>query len=889
MTIVMLPADYIGESPALPTTLAPTLPANSEILQLHEKPESFDEALTTLQQRTAKAAPVQACIGGANTPLQLWFAAKHLFPKAEFWCQQTSTQWLHLHPKPSPSAATASSSTSNRQSANTEAALTQEPHLAEPLAAATAGQIAPQPQKIPHDTLEKLYRAFAWGSSDAERSLIQLKEQFSGQPERQQLADKMATHGKHARQLEQALRAKLQAGEDEDSIQAWLQKLDNQPKRILRHLNITREKIKHHQQKQRQKWAQRSSFELSLAQYQPGNTLHRHNLRSLAPAAQWQILIDETGTSFDQSATQLSAADHQLGRVVALVLGEHVSLPPLTASTHAVDLSYSTLEQLIATMMASDCGVFGATVHNLASYSWIGAIARLTRWVLLMLPVQGETRVKVAIEQREPYVTSEQLKAYAETLEHELRQLAPERFAKLHLSIDIMQKDHPYNGYVDAIANVWGSPDDIKRKMLARTMWRDHCLLQNVDLDSIEQFYHRISLQEEPAPDDWYQLCSYAGQEAGTSILQVLSDKLQQQTRQKPALWQRYLREVQHRIQIKQYTPADLRLALQWLGCCQSQQLPQTLLLQQHSLQIAADNHLGRCDVARAQQVLRLANQLRDEIPADACEAALRMAISATHIMDFQSAEPFLQKWLAQPVAVAGLLNVGKLQSVCGQLAAFRGDYPQAEQHFDAAIHTFGKLSDPQQRLREQQQTNTYQAIAWLDAADPRATEAVTKLLDVAEDNPQCLQLHRLARSGQSERFRQYLLLRWLVSQPVSSPARYAYLSMQLQWQSETDHPWMLILAYRGWLLADQGDATSARQHLQQAIDDCAASDSMLLRWMGYVLQSLALSMQLPVEPLHNAEWPAYLPAHALSILRQCSNNPERLQVLNQLLPFNFH
>lgn len=859
MTIVILTNDYIGDHSALPPALAPVLSSNSEILKLYEKADSFEEALTLLLQLNARVTSIVAFLGDINTPLQLWLAAKHVFPQVEFWCQQTSSQWLALHSKHAESTA-----------------------IVEPAA-------PPPPQKIPHETLEKLYRAFAWASSDAERSLIQLKEQFAGQPEQQQLAEKMAKQGKHAHQLEQALRAKLQTGEDDDSIQAWLQKLDKQPKRILKHLNITLDKIKLHQQKQRQKWAQRSSFQLSLPQYQLEKTLHRHNLRALAPAAQWQILIDETGTTFDQSAAELTPADHQLGRVVALVLGDHVSLPPLTAPTHAVDLSYSAIETLIATMMASDCGVFGATVHNLASYSWIGAIAKLTRWVLLMLPIQGETRVKVAIEQREPYVKSDQLKAYAETLEHELRQLAPERFAGLHLSIDIMQKNHPYNGYVDAIANLWGSPDETKRKMLARTMWREHCLLQSVELGCIEQFYHRVSLQEEPTPDDWYQLCSYADQEAESSILHVLSEKLRHYTEQHPALWQRYLHEVQHRLHNKLYTPNSLRLALNWLSRCQGQQLPPTMLLLQGSLQIAAANHLGRCDVAQAQQVLQLANQLRDEIPSDACEAVLRVAISATHMMDFQSAVPYLQKWLAQPVAVPGLLNVGKLQSVCGLLSAFRGEYPIAEHHFTAAIDTFAKLSDPQQRLREQQQSKTYQAIAWLDAEDPRATSAVQQLLTLSDEPQQCPQLKKLAHSGQSERFQQYLLLRWLLSQPASLPARSTYLALQSQWQSEADHPWMLIQAYRGWLLAEAADGSAATQHFQQAIDDCLAADSILLCWMGYVLHNLAHSLQLSTVVPKHPVWPAYLPAHTLYELQQCVNTLERMRVLNQLLPFNFH
>lgn len=881
MTAVMFPDTSI---------IRPDLLQHPSPILLSTVPQTLQQAMADIQVAVAQPQQVRFYAGHLKTPVFFWFAAQQQSPQAQLWCQQECGSWVELHsqqvlepgltvdvdlsPQVAPVPTIARSIPSNSQA---------------------LPQSSPQEQSEPlpeafDQILENIFRLHAWGKEEAARTLLEAKEHFANNPTAVAEFEKGARQGVHAANLVQTLQKKWQSGEGEIAIQAWLKNLQKQPYRIKKHLKIVLNKLVKYKNNQHTKLAARQDFRITLPQYSLNGQTHRQSFRALLPATQWQILIDETGDTFDQTALALDQTDQHLGKIIALALPDNTNLPPLEKPIHATDLPHLHIQQLLADILQSNSGVFGATVHDLTTYSWIGAIAKLTRWALLMLPVSGPTRVKILIEQRHPFVETQQLNAFCATLENELKLLAPERFAQLHLTIEIMKKNHPYNGYVDVIANAWGSPDRIKRQLLARTLWRGHCLLDKLNLENIEQFYQRISYQEHLTPADWFLLCTLAAAEPEHSFILHLSKLQQQKTIQNPKLWQEYLREVQYRIARKNYTAAGLRLALSWLDNARSdQQLPAPLLLQQLSLQQAADNHVGLCDIEKAKQILKLAKQLRDEIPFDACEASLRVAISATHLMDFNSATTYLQNWLEQPIAVAGLANYGKLHSTLGQLAAFRRDYATAQTHFASALAAFGKLSDQRQAQKELQQTQTYQAIAWLDQDNNQATQAITSLLNLGAELQQSTEFSNIARSGHSERFRQYLLLRWLICQPQHTDIRCRYLALIKDWQMGEGHPWMLIQAYRAWLLADDAQLELANQYMQQAIDECLNGESMLLCWMGHVLSALAQSIGLDCTIENAPTWPGYLPSAQLSTLAAASTHPQRLDLLQQLLPFNFH
>lgn len=876
--------------PAAPKTLPPALqPVTTLSVTLNTT--SLQQAIAQITAAIADDSAVSYIIGSHLTPALYWFAAKHSYPQAQLWCRQETSEWVNLdNGAVIAETDNASSERVNSTVPETAVTLESEPTIKLITAAGQSEISAPVKSSLPKKLLDEIFLLFVWGKEEAERVLLQAKEQYASQTAELQMLDKVARQGKHAIMLEAGLKKLWQSGADNDEIELWLSKQQQQPGRIKTHLAITAKKLRDSKIRRDQQRIANKDFQLSLPQYQLTNNLHHQNLRAMQPSPYWQIFIDETGTEFNQQALQLNQTAQELGRIVALVLPQDSNLAPLTQPFHASESSLQNIEAVLTKILASNSGLFGSTVQDISTHNWIGAILQHTRWTLLMLPVQGPTRIKIFIEQRAPYADSSQLQALSDNLENELKLLAPERFAQLHLSLEIMQKDHPHNGYVDAIANTWGSPSAEKSKLLTRTMWLDQCLLQNTALENIERFYHKVSYQDQLAAADWFQLCNLLSSEPEHSFLQHLSQQQLAATKANPSQWQQYLQEVHYRVSSKNFTPAGLKQALDWLALAAGEHaLPKTLQLQHLSLQQAAANHYGACEPKMMQQALQLAASLRDEIPADACEALLRVAITATHAYDFDSALPYLKDWLAQPIAVPGLLNHAKLHSTMGQLAAFKGDYAAAEHSFSAAIAGFEKLSDPVQAEKEITQTQTYQAISWLDHGQPKADEAILSLLALGPQLETGKAFTALARSGNSERFRHYLLLRYLLARPELTEARQAYLQAEPNWQTDSAHPWMLINAYRAWLLVSSGNSSLATGYLQQAIDDCEAAGSTLLIWMGQVLATLGQSLGLNCALDKQPNWPAYLPTHKLDELSSAKDDKGRLQALNALLPFNFH
>ncbi|HEV8078776.1 MAG TPA: hypothetical protein VGP45_10360, partial [Marinobacter sp.] len=583
--------------------------------------------------------------------------------------------------------------------------------------------------------------------------------------------------------------------------------------------------------------------------------------------------------------------DNALGRIIALALPANHGLPELKKSTHATDLDNETIQEMLRSLTQSKVGVFGATLKaDLQSHSWIAATTKLVRWAVMMLPIDGPTQITFKIENRGGYQGSTSLRALEENLTDELRQLAPERFRELRLSLELVTKDTPYNGYVDVIANCWGSPNDTKRRLLARTGWRGHCLLQSTDLADIDRLYQGAG--SEPDTDTWFAICTHLAREPGHSLFHDLLTQLGERVQNDGTVWQRYLDAMRQRIALKTFDAGSLGRALQWLKRYQpaSERLPGLIELQLASAELASANHLGHSNVQQVARVMTLARELRDESAPDACEAALRVAISATNGFDFESVVPFIEDWIAQPIAVPGRLNHGKLHSTLGQLCAFRADYDSALRHFDEATEHFDQLSDPLLANRNGQQTSSYRAIVQLDMKSTAAPDAVRQLTQRATKKTGTHNIRQLARSTSPFRFEHYLLLRWLVSSPDETKARQDYLACRDEWQVGEGHPWMLINAYRAWLLVDEGDKDNAAGYLQQSLEDCAeAEDSAILHWMAHCLHALGESLGLTVEPPARPCPAAPFPSEHLASLRTAGAQEDRMHALNRLLPFNFH
>ena len=822
-------------------------------------------------------------LGSLDTPALYWFAARTRFPSATLWLLQGNGAWLKL---------TASGRQEQKSHAAPEKPLPSPTESVDPEAwGATASVSDVDVKKV----VEQTFRNHAWNLAEAERMLQEQLHHFSGEPALLQELQTAARHGRHAFQMGLALNKKLQAGASFNEVAEWIeQQANSQPHRVVKHLKIEMQKKKNWHNTQHQKRQAARQFKITLPNIALTDGLHPQSLRALPPSSEWQILIDESGKKFSLDATELNETDRDLGRIVALALPANSNLLPLSRPHHASDLTHAEIQKLLLAIINSNSGILGATVRqDLLTHNWISAVAQLARWALLMLPVNGLTRVRILIERRDVYNSSTALTALAQTLENELKLLAPGRFAQLQLQLEIMSKNHPLNGYVDVIANAWASPDDIKRKMLARTHWRNHCLLQNSDMQLIERFYQRVSNSPELSAEDWFELCQLAALEPEHSLLRHLLIQTAERAQQDPSFWQQCVDVARTRVSTKRFTANSLLRALEWLESTRSgHALPGLLELQLKSLQLAAKNHLGLSDLQLVSEVLKRAQSLLEESAPDACEAILRVAISATNIMDFTSPQPFIEQWLQQPVAAVGLLNHGKLHSTLGQLAAFNNQPTRAKSAFDAALACFNRLSDPQKALRESHQTLIYRSLMLMDDQDPQTRSHIMQLAEQATHKTGDASIKAVARSGDPLRFDHYLLLRWLVVHQDTTAERNTYLTAEPEWQFGEGHPWMLILAYRGWLLAENGAREKAGNYFNEAIEACMQPEQgPLLHWMARVLSALAQSLQLPVEKLEatSQQLPAVFPIATLATLAAATTHQARLEALGKALPFNFH
>ena len=435
-----------------------------------------------------------------------------------------------------------------------------------------------------HNLVWETFKLFIWNQPNAEEKFQQHLRQAAAQPATSPNSvarvEKAAREGKQAAALAQKLLQKCDLGESSEYVKAWIDEVSKtQPSRVVTHLRKTLVKRSAFSKTKKELRERDRGFKISLPHTPFENGRHPQSFRSLAPSHRWEIYIDETGKYFSEQAQSLSETDKSLGRIVALALPAENALP--VNRSHATELSYGEIEKLLSTLTKSRSGIFGANLKvDLRSYSWIAAISKLIRWAIMMLPIDGRTEVTFKIENRAGYHDSLSLKALEEALVDDLRNLAPERFRELLLSLELVGKDAPYNGYVDVIAHCWGSPDPTKSRLLTRTGWLGHCLLQSTDMAEIDRLYREASGNLDS--DAWFRVCTHLAEEPGNSLFHDLLKQLGQRTLSNPGLWQEYLAEARHRIALKLFDAGSLGRALEWLNKYRpvDEQLPGLLELQ---------------------------------------------------------------------------------------------------------------------------------------------------------------------------------------------------------------------------------------------------------------------------------------------------------------------
>lgn len=212
-------------------------------------------------------------------------------------------------------------------------------------------------------------------------------------------------------------------------------------------------------------------------------------------------------------------------------------------------------------------------------------------------------------------------------------------------------------------------------------------------------------------------------------------------------------------------------------------------------------NHDG--NPAAADETFRLYDGLRAEMAKRDFElclyADLNVAVHFNDRFEFGKAESLLSQCREAPsFSFLSVRDRGRLLSNLGQSAALQGRHAEADRLFREALAVFSEL--PGELEDEADQTRVYRAFAALDAVSAdlpaRLEEALGISISEAVTQPDAL-------AGQP--YHEHLLVKtlWFLVLADANPATAwtaSYLSTCSDRPAAPQHPWELILLYRGLL-----------------------------------------------------------------------------------------
>jgi hypothetical protein len=614
----------------------------------------------------------------------------------------------------------------------------------------------------------------------------------------------------------------------------------------------------------------------------------RHEVAAMTPSPAWQLLIDETGKRFSTEVR-----DGAEGRFVGLLVPQAVSLPSLPRGFHAVDHDLDAHDRLVQSVVDAPVGVFGVGLSALPpgpGERWVEGVLTVVHWVLRLLPIDGPTRVEVFVEQRGDHKSGADWTALFAEVSRHLAEVDPTRYDRLRLEARVIDKTgHPLNGYVDALAFMWGSPTEASKARLRQSGLRG-CLFTG-DPRPLRRAFDLLALGTALTGEQWAELVRHQDADEPFSPAGLMLARIGPAAAADVVAWRRHLDATRAHLESKAVRLGLLGRQVQWLVRWQphGETLPPALRLAFAVARLERANHLGEVDGAVAVELAALGERLFEEEPALVCQADLDRAVLATNRFEFDEASRILAPWASRPPAVPGLRHWARVVSSLGQHAAFRGDFADAERRFAQALSAFARLSDVASAAAEARQTATYRAIVAIDRADLPDTERrrlVEVVVSLAPDD-----IAALAVSEEpGDKYPHHLLLRYLARH--GRPAEIdAYLDARARWRRGIGHPWPLVEGYRALLLAPR-DAVAGRPMMEAAAMH-ALEGGPTVRLIGATLGVIAQSWgSTPVvDDALLDELEAQMPAAAPRVerLRAALGAPvEPLALLSEVLPFNF-
>ncbi|SDH02069.1 hypothetical protein [Propionivibrio dicarboxylicus] len=629
----------------------------------------------------------------------------------------------------------------------------------------------------------------------------------------------------------------------------------------------------------------------------PRNGMHPQDIRRQKPAPACSLVIDETGSLFSDEALELSATNHKVGRWVALLVPDQGhGLPKLRPGWHAEEESLEEQDRVVQAVLNANVGVFGLTVQQIpvsTDERWAAGVLSMIDWVLRLLPLDGPTSLKVKIENRDVFAPRMEWKAIESDAIRRLALAYPERARLISLDILVIDKaGSPFNGFVDALAFTWGSPNEASRARLEATQLRGRCFLEG-NTEQLLRAWEWLDRGIMIRSQDWSRLLDQPDVGTPGSLTTTILQRLGDSYRSDEVLWQQLVAEVCNHLDSKAIDIGVLSKQVNWLEEFRpvDGKIPPRLRLLWLTARLANANHLGGLEQEWMKEMEDLCQRLMDEDAPLVCWAQLHLAVTATNRFDFASASQLLQHWRSISCQVPGLRYWAQVHSSLGQHAAFLNSPKSAQEAFELAINAFGRLSDDDQRRKDVLQTATYRALVDVEYGEAdEARKAVEFVI-----GPIVEAIDRLAVSdAPANKYHHHLLMRWLIGRGNANE-RAAYVSKRLSWQCGDGHPWPLIELYRGMLLVDS-DKPEACRHAIKAYELASGNfQGPVVRLIGACCRAVAMAWgeAWPEGPAVISTLEGQLPAaneyivHLRRFLAEPSGHP--MEMLQKVLPFNFH
>lgn len=637
--------------------------------------------------------------------------------------------------------------------------------------------------------------------------------------------------------------------------------------------------------------------------YYDKSKLHPNDIRGLQPCNKWQLIIDETGSVFDEQSRVMKSSS-KLGRCVAVLMPENIELPKLTSRWHAVEQrNLAEIDKLIQVILDNKVGVLGIDVNSLPNTfgeRWMDTVVLLIDLVIRLMPIENKTRLDVLIEERGQFSRSVSWDLVSRDCLLRLALAFPSRAAKLDLNIRTISKDgSDLNGYTDAIAFTWAKTSDSSKERLAKTKWEGTCLLnsyEGVDSKVILNIWDAFAQGVNLSPANWWDILNSPDVNNEASILNSFIRRLGEEAKSKVDIWRIYLNELELKMAASPINLYKMSAAINWLQDYKPEKaeiLPKMRLIWL-TVKLARANHFGETEQKFKQELKTLAEQLFDECAPLVCHADLHLAVSATNRFAFEEASKILERWKNRSAAEPGLQYWGQIKSSLGQHSAFLGDNRRAVEFFKEALSAFSRLSDPHERIVNQTQTGTYLAISMTDESsfsDADVKDAVQKITGELESAGS-----RLAQGipdPDRDRYIHHLLLRWLVHRGDEN-IKNIYLRYRNDWKTGKGHPWPLIQLYRAILLKNTDIEAAKSLAIDASKIAFDSKQGPTVRLIGASCLAIANSWGHPCPEadgiLQKLKEELPLALDRIEILSKWLKNPEtdELKLLRSVLPFNF-